>query len=273
MPKKRGKVAPVKVMEPVEIQPGEAVDIRLGRLESGEWYSSIGQADGEDSIVSRSAFPWQALSGIGKQIRGRTEALIEHKILGPECGRCENVTLDGRLCGALECPVGGALAVAQALRASHPEGEPTQFAPEREIVRLYGKLEKPRLVGAEEADELTATVKVTGEDLGPEYGYLREEATNEVVVIFYRSLTAPKATDVPLGQRNLDFEPDGNAQPEHGEALMCPVCEKEIHAEGQEPGMTCPLCENGVLEIVKRSAEGNANPEARNDEPAEGEAD
>ncbi len=247
MPKRRG----TQPQQPAEIRPGESVEIALGRLESGEWYGRIGRADDENAMTTKSAFPHQVLSALGRQVRANdASTLAGHKLAGgPECGYCEHATLDGRICSVLECPIGGAPAVAQALKASGGTAEPSQFTRDREIVRLYGRLEKPRLVGEEKGEELTATLKMTGEDLSPEYTYLRDEATKEVVAIIYHAISVAKPTDVLLGQQQLDFSASSAAATVP--VLSCPVCLRIVRTEGAEPGQTCPLCENGTLEIVR----------------------
>jgi hypothetical protein len=268
-----------------EIQPGEGVEIHVGRLESGEWYGRIGDAGDESAIAQTSAFIWEVLRGLVRQVKEAD--LTPFRVASDQqMGLCEHVTSDGRMCAVLECPIGGAEAVALALREGGGDGTtPTTFTSDREIVRLYGRLEKPRRVGEKEDDELTVTVKVTGEDLNPEYGYLREEEGKQVVAILYRGIVPAKPADVPLGQTSLPL--DGEPVVATVEVLWCPVCEHTVHAEGQEPGMTCPLCENGILEITTRPADemgsepssepadkaGQPEEEAQNAEAQEGATD
>jgi len=168
-------------------------------------------------------------------------------------GLCEHVSSDGRLCVALGCPIGGAGAVAQSLRQVQDQiGSEFPAALTTEIVRLCGTLKEPVLRGkSEDEDLLTATFEVTGDDLTPEFRYLKPSAKKQVVAIVYHAYAAPARQEVPLGQTALEFE---GREDDTVEVLRCPACLRDIHAEGQEPGMPCPICQEGTLEIVTVSA-------------------
>jgi len=253
--KSRSKRNPEPQAEPqqqTDIQPGEGVEIKMGRLESGEWYAQIGAGDDEGAIAQTSAFPWDVLRGLAKQVKQLDGALGSFRILGEqECGRCEHATPDGRMCVALECPTGGAEAVANALKQGHALlGDGILPVPLDEIVRLHGTLKEPVLRGkAEDEDLLTATFEVVGEDLTPEYRYLKPSAKKQVVAIVYHAYAPAKAADVVPGQMSMNL--DGSSETAATvEVLGCPVCLRIVRTEGAEPRMVCPLCENGALEFV-----------------------
>lgn len=272
MPRGRAKSVVTEPEQPAEIQPGEGVEIRMARLESGEWHASIGASDDENAIAFTAAWPREALRGLAKQIPQGSGTLAAYRIGGDqEAGPCEHATPDGRMCVVLQCPTGGAEAVAQALQAGRDLlGSQFPMASTNEIVRLYGVMKEPVLRGkGEEGHLLTATFEVVGENLTPEFLFLNPSAKKQVAAFVYHAYAPPKSADIPLGQRSMDFE-GGNGQAEGIEVLMCPVCMKEVHAEGQEPGMACPLCENGILEIRQRTEELETAADS-GDQPAETE--
>ena len=135
------------------IQPGEGIEIRMARLESGEWYAQIGAADDENAIAQTSAFPWEALRGLAKQIKEAD--LSPFRTVGEqECGRCEHASGDSRLCMLLECPIGGAPAILTALKhGSAILGDGVLPVPLDEIVRLHGTLKEPVLRGKGEDED------------------------------------------------------------------------------------------------------------------------
>jgi len=237
-----------------DIQPGEMVEIRLGRLESGEWYGQIGGSDDENAIAQTSAFPWEVLRGLAKQVKQADGALVSWRVSGEQqMGLCEHVSSDGRLCAVLQCPTGGAQAVAQALREGQDRlGTDFPQASSNEIVRLYGVMKEPDLKGKGEDGHLLTTIfEMRGDNLTPEFLFLNPSAKKQVRAIVYHAFAPPVRTDVPLGQVGLAFE---GHEGDTVEVLRCLACLRDIHAAGQEPGMPCPICQEGTLEIVTVSA-------------------
>jgi len=215
MPRKKTEAMPEEQPEQTEIEPGEGVDIHLARLESGEWFGRIGEPDDDAALVATAAWPWEALRGLAKQVKQSDGALAAYRIVGEqEMGRCEHASSDSGACVLLGCPIEEAEATAQRLLSGGSARDLAVAVSDRvEIVRLYARLEKPRLVGEEEGEELTATLKMTGEDLMEEYGYLRNEAGNQVLAIIYHALNAPPKSKPHPDQRSMEFAGDTAGPP------------------------------------------------------------
>lgn len=244
-----------------EIQPGEAVDVRLTRISpSGDWCASIGGVEGEEALAQTAAWPWEALRGLAKQVKERTGELAQFRLAGEqEMGRCAHASPDGTLCCVLECPTGGAGAIVRALKAAGGN-EALVLGPEfYEIVRLHGKLEKPRLVGEEEGEELTVTMKVTGDDLVPEYHFVRNEAGNHVLAIIYHREPPPQITPVDPDQQALPLSEEGGepeevlGETESVQDLVCPACGSRASSEYVSVGRTCIGCEKAAYEQITPS--------------------
>jgi len=197
--------------EQSEIMPGEGVDIHLARLESGEWAGRIGRPDDEDAISFTSAFPWEVLRGLAKQVKQADGQLVAFRIAGEqEMALCPHAAGDGTVCVMLGCPiedVEGRVAELRAVSAHLGDGFAAALG--GEIVRLHGTLKEPNLKGkGEDEDVLTATFEIAGEDLTPEYRYLKPSAKKQVVAIVYHAYAAPAKPKVDPDQRAMEF-PDG----------------------------------------------------------------
>jgi len=219
-----------------EVGPGDQLQVTFGRLPSGEWYGSIGGAADEEAIAQTSAFPWEVLRGLAAQVKRRAEELVRFRMdMNPdEMGRCPHASQDGTRCELLQCPSGGAEAVVRMLQETREAmftGAPIPTS--SEIVRLCGLMKEPRLVGKgeDEGDVLTATFEITGDDLTPEFRYLRPSAKKQVVAIVYHALAAPSGRSARPDQLDI-FNPP----PEGGDRVSCQQGEegKQAPAEGAE---------------------------------------
>lgn len=244
---------------PVEIQPGEAVDIRFGRLSDGQWFASIGAGD-ESAPSATAAWPWEALRGLAKQVKDSD--LSPFRLAGEqEIGRCVHASPDGRMCCVLECPTGGAEAVIRSLRlVSDQLGDDFPQLMGSEIVRLCGTLKEPVLRGkGEDEDQLTATFEVMGDDLTPEYRYLRPSAKKQVVAIVYHAYAAPKYESSDPDQMALPIEDSGEINAEGGDEsiqdLYCPACNSGASSEYVSEGRVCLGCGNANYQRRELQAE------------------
>ena len=256
-----------------EIQPGEMIDLRFGRMLDGMWFASMGAPD-EIGLCATAPWPWEALRGLVKLVKEAD--LTPYRAGGQEMGKCGHVSSDGTLCCALDCHIENAIDAVASLRMTHLGDDLPEPIAGGEIVRLFGMMKEPALKGkGDEGDELTASFVMAGDDLTPEYRFLRPSAKKQVVAIVYHAHALPKPSDVPFEQMEIDFVSAAYADSGNGngqvEVLRCAVCLKEIHAEGQEPGMTCPICGEGVIEIAMVS--GLGEPDAENGEPSDAEAE
>ncbi len=182
------------VQEATGLQPGERLQIELGRLESGEWYGQIGGKEDETAIAHTSAWPWEVLRGLAKQVKDRERELPAFQLLQAEPGEgvCLHMAADGRLCGVLHVPPELASERVVALRAAYLEesdrADAAEFpgpAGKVEVVRLHALLEKPRNAGDEDAEELVVTLKESGEDMDPQLKALKPYAKEQVLAIIY----------------------------------------------------------------------------------------
>jgi len=258
----RKKQDPALALEPepqeqrTEIGPGDLVDVRFGRLENGEWYASLGAPD-SDGLCATSSFPWEALRGLQKLVKQAGD-LGAYRVAGEqEMGRCEQVSSDGADCCVLGCriinvpAVVGALKLAANAAPEFGDDEVGRFAREHgEIVRLYGVLKEPGIKAkGTDQDVLTATFEAVGDDMTPEYRYLRPSSKQEVVAIIYHANRVSLAASTRERLDQPDLFTGEEAPPAAVEVLACPSCLRIIRTEGQMPGAKCPECEFGTLEI------------------------
>ncbi len=242
--------------QPTEIQPGERVVIEFGRLDSGEWYGQIGNGEEEDQVIAQtSAFPWEVLRGLAAQVKKQPEFLAQHRALAlpDDMGGCPHASQDGTRCELLQSPIGGAEAVVRMLREARAVllyGAPAPSG--LEIVRLYGVMKEPRLVGKgeDEGDVLTAVFEVAGDDLTPQFRYLRPSAKKQVVAIVYHAYAPPSAAK----RDQLDMF---HSTMEGGDHVTC--C----------PEKTAPVEETKPEEVPAEQPAAEGEPTL---EPAEGEA-
>lgn len=142
---------------------------------------------------------------------------------------------------------------------------PGRFARDHaEIVRLFGTLDEPgiKAKGTDE-DVLTATFKAIGDDMTPEYRYLRPNSKKQVVAIIYHADRAPRETREFRASQPALFDPTPDASVE---VLACPGCSRIARGEGLMPGAACPFCAEADMEIMQavaglRCASCNQEPE------------
>ena len=244
-----------------ELNPGDSLDIRMGRLESGEWYASVGETTGEEGeLVGVGAWPHKALQELAKLLKAdEGRGLGAYRIAGgPGIGGCIHASSneDGGRCELLDCLQENAEGYVQTLQRVRQEAGAALIDGGSEIVRLYGKLEKPRLVGDEAGEELTVTVKSSGPDLVEEYLAAREEASKSVVAIIYHRTAAPaKAKSnghalpvqapLPIGGEPEVVQPSGPTPVKHGAYVCIGVCGRRWD-EGED-GCKCPLCKGDLI--------------------------
>ncbi len=237
-----------------EVAPGEEVRIRMGRLESGEWYCQIGDDESELLIAQTSEFPAEVLRGLSRQLKTRTADLVHHRRAGAgpdDLGTCPHASQDGSMCCLLDRPVSDAQAALASLRSTAAEVTGGHFGPTisaspdyGEIVRLFGRIEKVQMVVDGGDDKMTVTLKVEDTDAHPEYLKLKPYAGQEASAVIYepRAIVRPEK---PLpghgkdGQRSMfaDTTTGGG----DGEVTCTHTCEETKAPEGEAPVTDAPV--------------------------------